>query len=51
MNKKTKPQVKRLPVTQKPIDAKPKATETAADAVKKKKRPKTKKENNYRSYV
>ena len=39
-SKKTKPQVKRLPVTQKPIDAKP---ETAADAVKKKKRPKTKK--------
>ena len=42
-SKKTKPQVKRLPVTQKPIDAKPETTETAADAVKKKKRPKTKK--------
>ena len=42
-SKKIKPQVKRLPVTQKPIDAKPETTETAADAVKKKKRPKTKK--------
>jgi len=42
-SKKTKPQVKRLPGTQKPIDAKPETTETAADAVKKKKRPKTKK--------
>ena len=42
-SKKTKPQVKRLPVTQKPIDAKPETTETATDAVKKKKRPKTKK--------
>ncbi len=42
-SKKPKPQVKRLPVTQKPIDAKPETTETAADAVKKKKRPKTKK--------
>ena len=42
-SKKTKPQVKRLPVTQKPIDAKPETTETAADTVKKKKRPKTKK--------
>jgi translation initiation factor IF-2 len=42
-SKKTKPQVKRLPVTQKPIDAKPETTEIAADAVKKKKRPKTKK--------
>ena len=41
--KKPKPQVKRLPVTQKPIDAKPETTESAADAVKKKKRPKTKK--------
>ena len=42
-SKKPKPQVKRLPVTQKPIDAKPETTESAADAVKKKKRPKTKK--------
>lgn len=42
-SKKTKPQVKRLPVTQKPIDAKTETTETATDAVKKKKRPKTKK--------
>jgi len=42
-SKKTKPQVKRLPVTQKPIDTKTETTETAADAVKKKKRPKTKK--------
>jgi translation initiation factor IF-2 len=42
-SKKTKPQVKRLPVAQKPIDTKTETTETAADAVKKKKRPKTKK--------
>ncbi len=42
-SKKNKPQVKRLPVTQKPIDTKTETTETAADAVKKKKRPKTKK--------
>ena len=42
-SKKTKPQVKRLPVTQKPIDTKIETTETSAEAVKKKKRPKTKK--------
>ncbi len=42
-SKKTKPQVKRLPVTQKPIDTKTETTETSAEAVKKKKRPKTKK--------
>jgi translation initiation factor IF-2 len=42
-SKKTKPQVKRLPVTQKPIDTKAETTEASADTVKKKKRPKTKK--------
>ena len=42
-SKKIKPQVKRLPVTQKPIDTKIETTETSAEAVKKKKRPKTKK--------
>ncbi len=42
-DKKTKPQVKRLPVTQKAPDSKPETTETSADAIKKKKRPKTKK--------
>jgi translation initiation factor IF-2 len=44
-DKKTKPQVKRLPGTQKPVDAKPETSDTSnnAEAVKKKKRPKTKK--------
>lgn len=42
-DKKTKPQVKRLPTTQKPADSKPETTDSSSDAVKKKKRPKTKK--------
>ena len=42
-DKKPKPQVKRLPGTQKPADGKPETTTAADDAVKKKKRPKTKK--------
>ncbi|HEX9251003.1 MAG TPA: translation initiation factor IF-2 [Ignavibacteriaceae bacterium] len=42
-DKKPKPQVKRLPVTQKAPEGKLETTESAADAVKKKKRPKTKK--------
>ena len=42
-DKKTKPQVKRLPPSQKPPESKPLGTESSADAVKKKKRPKTKK--------
>jgi len=42
-DKKPKPQVKRLPVTQKAPDGKPETTETSSDAIKKKKRPKTKK--------
>ena len=41
--KKPKPQVKRLPVTQKASDGKPETTESSSDAIKKKKRPKTKK--------
>ena len=41
--KKPKPQVKRLPVTQKAPDGKPETTESSSDAIKKKKRPKTKK--------
>lgn len=41
--KKPKPQVKRLPVTQKAPDSKPETTESSSDAIKKKKRPKTKK--------
>ncbi len=41
--KKPKPQVKRLPVTQKAQESRPEIIETSADAVKKKKRPKTKK--------
>jgi translation initiation factor IF-2 len=41
--KKTKPQVKRLPPSQRPPESKPVVTESSADAVKKKKRPKTKK--------
>ena len=42
-DKKPKPQVKRLPVTQKAPDGKPETTESSSDAIKKKKRPKTKK--------
>ena len=42
-DKKTKPQVKRLPTSQRPAESKPETTETSTDAVKKKKRPKTKK--------
>ncbi|MEO8231941.1 MAG: translation initiation factor IF-2 [Ignavibacteriota bacterium] len=42
-DKKPKPQVKRLPGTQRPADGKPETTTTANDVVKKKKRPKTKK--------
>lgn len=42
-DKKTKPQVKRLPTTQKPAESKPETTESSTDTVKKKKRPKTKK--------
>jgi translation initiation factor IF-2 len=42
-DKKQKPQVKRLPTTQKPAESKPVITESSTDAVKKKKRPKTKK--------
>lgn len=42
-SKKSKPQVKRLPPSQRPPESKPVSTESSADAVKKKKRPKTKK--------
>jgi len=42
-DKKPKPQVKRLPTTQKAADGKPETTDSSTDAVKKKKRPKTKK--------
>jgi translation initiation factor IF-2 len=42
-DRKPKPQVKRLPTSQRPADVKTETTETSADAVKKKKRPKTKK--------
>jgi translation initiation factor IF-2 len=41
--KKTKPQVKRLPGTQKSADGKTETSDSSSDAVKKKKRPKTKK--------
>jgi translation initiation factor IF-2 len=42
-DKKLKPQVKRLPAAQKPVEGKPATTEPSTEAVKKKKRPKTKK--------